>query len=60
MERSLIWRKELRAVLKSVPRVDPNPEWTDTYEKMGALFDDLHETNQQFYDRLDKLPLTSA
>ena len=42
------------------PEVNPNPEWTDTYEKMGALFDDLHETNQQFYDRLDKLPLTFA
>jgi xylulokinase len=42
------------------PEVNPNPEWAETYEKMGALFDDLHETNQQFYDRLDKLPLTFA
>jgi xylulokinase len=42
------------------PEINPNPEWTETYEKMGALFDDLHETSQQFYDRLDKFPLTFA
>ena len=39
------------------PEINPNPEWTETYEKMGELFDDLHETSQRFYDRLDKLPL---
>jgi xylulokinase len=39
------------------PEVNPNPEWTETYDKMGAVFDDLHETSQRFYDRLDKLPL---
>jgi len=27
---------------------------------MGELFDDLHETSQRFYDRLDKLPLAFA
>lgn len=42
------------------PEINPDPEWTETYEKMGALFDDLHETSQQFYDRLDQLPLTFA
>ncbi|HEY5814074.1 MAG TPA: FGGY family carbohydrate kinase [Terrimicrobiaceae bacterium] len=42
------------------PEINPNPQWMETYEKMGELFDDLHETSQQFYDRLDKLPLTFA
>lgn len=35
------------------PAIGPNPAWGVTYERLGELFDDLHEVNQQFYDRLD-------
>ena len=27
------------------PEVNPNPQWAETYQKLGALFDDLHETS---------------
>jgi xylulokinase len=36
------------------PEIKPNPAWTETYERMGGLFDNLHEASQQFYDRLSR------
>jgi xylulokinase len=37
------------------PAVEPNPAWMTSYERLGELFDDLHEASQRFYDRLDAL-----
>lgn len=36
------------------PAIEPNPAWRVTYERLGELFDDLHEANQRYYDRLDQ------
>jgi xylulokinase len=33
----------------------PNPEWVDRYQRMQALFNDLYESSEQFWDRLDQL-----
>ncbi|MBV9488565.1 MAG: pentose kinase [Verrucomicrobia bacterium] len=35
------------------PVIKPNPAWTPAYERLGKLFDDLHEASQGFYDRLE-------
>jgi xylulokinase len=29
----------------------PNPAWSERYEKMRCLFDDLYESSEQFWDR---------
>ena len=36
------------------PAIMPDPAWMATYERLGKLFDDLHEASQGFYDRLDE------
>jgi xylulokinase len=33
----------------------PNPEWVDRYQRMQALFNDLYESSEQFWDRFDQL-----
>jgi xylulokinase len=33
----------------------PNPEWVDRYQRMQVLFNDLYESSEQFWDRLDQL-----
>jgi len=37
------------------PAIEPNPAWMTSYERLGELFDDLHEASQRFYDRIDAL-----
>ncbi len=34
--------------------VVPNPAWIESYAPLSVLFDDLHESSQKFYDRLEK------
>ena len=36
------------------PAIEPNPAWMASYERLGELFDDLHEASQRFYDRVDE------
>jgi xylulokinase len=31
----------------------PNPDWSERYEKMRLLFNDLYESSEQFWDRLE-------
>jgi xylulokinase len=31
----------------------PNPAWSERYEKMRRLFDDLYESSEQFWDRFE-------
>jgi xylulokinase len=33
----------------------PNPAWTERYQKMQTLFDDLYASNEQYWDRFDQL-----
>ena len=33
----------------------PNPAWTERYQKMQTLFDDLYVSNEQYWDRFDQL-----
>jgi xylulokinase len=37
----------------------PNPAWVERYAPLGEFFDDLHESSQRFYDRLDEGVLLS-
>ena len=37
------------------PAIQPNPAWAERYAQLGALFDDLLESSQGFYDRLDAM-----
>ncbi len=32
----------------------PNPEWSERYEKMRLLFNDLYETSEQYWDRFER------
>ena len=51
----LAWIKENHPrCVEFGPAIKPNPAWTVTYERLGKLFDDLHEASQGFYDRLDE------
>jgi len=31
----------------------PNPLWSERYQKMQSLFDDLYESSEKFWDRLE-------
>ena len=31
----------------------PNPAWSDRYQKLQSLFDDLYQSSQKFWDRLE-------
>ncbi|MBV8212683.1 MAG: pentose kinase [Verrucomicrobia bacterium] len=31
----------------------PNPKWSDEYRKMQSLFDDLYQSSEKFWDRLE-------
>jgi xylulokinase len=31
----------------------PNPAWSDRYQKLQSLFDDLYQSSERFWDRLD-------
>ena len=42
------------------PAIQPNPAWAERYARLGALFDDLLEANQSFYDRLDAMPVAGS
>ena len=33
----------------------PHPEWVDRYQRMQALFNDLYESSELFWDRFDQL-----
>jgi xylulokinase len=33
--------------------IAPNPAWSERYQKMQSLFDDLYQSSQKFWDRLD-------
>jgi xylulokinase len=47
---------DLEVVVSQQVRYDseivPNPEWSEQYEKMRLLFNDLYESSAQFWDRL--------
>ena len=34
--------------------VNPNPAWTERYQQMQTLFDDLYQSSEQFWDRLER------
>src|SRR6202162_3373913 len=33
--------------------INPNPAWTERYEKLQQLFDELYESSEQFWDRFE-------
>lgn len=33
--------------------IAPNPAWSERYQKMRSLFDDLYQSSQRFWDRLE-------
>ena len=33
--------------------IAPNPAWSERYQKMQSLFDDLYQSSQKFWDRLE-------
>jgi xylulokinase len=33
--------------------IAPNPAWLERYQKMQPLFDDLYQSSQKFWDRLE-------
>jgi xylulokinase len=47
----------LEAVVSDLVRYEeevlPNPAWVERYQKMQSLFDDLYESSEQFWDRLE-------
>ena len=48
---------DLETVISQQIRYDsevvPNPAWTERYAKMQLLFDDLHASSEQFWDRFE-------
>jgi xylulokinase len=40
--------------VKFESEIAPNPAWIERYTPLGELFDDLHESSQRFYDRLEQ------
>jgi xylulokinase len=39
--------------VRYVNEMTPNPAWTERYQKMQLLFDDLYENSEKFWDRLE-------
>ena len=33
--------------------ISPNPAWSERYQKMQSLFDDLYQSSEKFWDRLE-------
>ncbi|HEY4783926.1 MAG TPA: hypothetical protein VIH54_19045, partial [Chthoniobacterales bacterium] len=33
--------------------IAPNPAWSERYLKMQSLFDDLYQSSEKFWDRLE-------
>ncbi|MCR9235795.1 MAG: FGGY family carbohydrate kinase [Alphaproteobacteria bacterium] len=46
-----------RGMVRYGQQFDPIPAWTELYDKMMPIYSDLYESSQQFYDRIDALPL---
>ncbi|MEP3428864.1 MAG: FGGY family carbohydrate kinase [Roseibium sp.] len=45
-----------RKMVRFSKKVQPDPAWRDTYDKMAPIYSELYEAAQSFYNKLDALP----